>query len=52
VLLKQHVKGLDFIALGLGCFAVALGVSYLKARQRKATGPPPAAEVPAAESWG
>jgi len=40
LLLKQHVRGLDFIALGLGCLAIALGVSYLKARRQKTTGPP------------
>jgi len=43
-LLKQYVRGLDFIALGLGCFAVALGVSYLKARQREASKERPASE--------
>jgi hypothetical protein len=38
MLIRPNVRGLDFIVAGLGCLAVALRISYLKARrQRKAT---------------
>jgi hypothetical protein len=52
LMLKEHVRGLDFISIGLACFALALGVSYLKARRRISTDPPPAAETPATETPG